>query len=143
MKNIPPGKKGYYKAFLSIIKEIENSGTKKSLLLHSCCAPCSSSVVETLKPYFNITIYYFNPNIHPEKEYRIRKEENRDFAENIMNVKFTEGEYNPKWWFSKTKGLYNELEGGKRCKLCYRLRMEETARKAETLKIEYLLPHFQ
>ena len=137
MRHIPPGKKGYYKAFLDITKEIELSGKKEKILLHSCCAPCSSSVTETLKPYFDITIYYFNPNIHPKKEYEIRKEENERFAKEVFKVNFIEGEYNPEWWFDKVKGLENEPERGKRCYLCYKLRMEETAKKAVELNFDY------
>ena len=137
MRKLPPGKRGAYKLFLKEIETLKERGYKPTLLLHSCCAPCSSSVVEQLKPYFRITIYYFNPNIHPKKEYSIRMEENRWFARDIMGVDFIEGEYNPRIWFEAVKGYENEPEGGKRCPICYRLRLEETARKAKEWGFEY------
>ncbi len=137
MRRIPPGKRGAYKLFLQEIETLKREGRRPTLLLHSCCAPCSSSVVEQLKLYFEITIYYFNPNIHPKKEYQIRLEENRWFAREIMEIEFIEGEYDPRIWFEAVRGLEQEPEGGRRCPICYRLRLEETAKKAKDLGFKY------
>ncbi len=137
MRKIPPGRRGAYKLFLQEIEEVKRRGYKPSLLLHSCCAPCSSSVLEQLIPYFKVTIFYFNPNIHPRREYLTRMQENRWFAEKIMGVEFIEGEYDPRRWFKAVKGFENEPEGGRRCPICYRLRMEETAKLAKEKGFEY------
>ncbi len=137
MREIPRGKKGAYKLFLKEIEAIRESGRTSSILLHSCCAPCSSSVVEQLKPYFRITIFYYNPNIHPKKEYIIRKEENQWFAREIMKIRFIEGEYDPRAWFEAVRGLEKEPEGGRRCPVCYRFRLEKTAQVAKELGFDY------
>ena len=116
-----------------ILKEISESGKKKRLLIHSCCGPCSSSVLEYLKDYFKIDIYYYNPNITFDYEYWARMAEQKEMLKKLdydMNV--IEGVYNPKEdFFEKIKGLENEKEGGQRCYSCYDIRIEETAKKAK------------
>ncbi|MDI6654373.1 MAG: epoxyqueuosine reductase QueH [Candidatus Hydrothermarchaeota archaeon] len=95
---------------------------KPKLLLHVCCAPCSTHVIETLKEDFDIVAYFYNPNIHPIDEYKLRLENLKK-----LDVKSIEGKYDVDAWFRATRGYENEPEGGRRCELCYRLRMGETA----------------
>ncbi len=126
---------------LEMQKELDiigkNSG--KKLLIHSCCAPCSCAILEYLKEYLDISIYFYNPNITEKEEYIIRLKEQFTFNDE-MNFKMNiiEGEYNPKDDFINIiKGLENEKEGGARCYKCYRLRMEATAKKAKELGFDY------
>ena len=104
--------------------------TKTPLLLHVCCAPCSTYVFETLKDEFNPVAYFYNPNIHPEEEYQKRVDELRRFAEKAGFALF-EGEYEKDRWLDAVKGHEEDKEGGKRCEICYRFRMEETAKFAK------------
>ncbi len=103
-----------------ILKEIRESGERKRLLIHSCCGPCSSSVLEYLKDYFKIDIYFYNPNITFDYEYYARIVEQKEMLEKLewdMNV--IEGLYEPKEdFFKKIKGLENEPEVGERCYSC-------------------------
>ncbi len=97
------------------------------LLLHSCCAPCSGALIESLsKAKIDFTIFFYNPNIHPKKEYEIRKEENIRFAKK-MNIPFLDADYDADNWFSRVKGLAQEPERGKRCSACFDMRFERTA----------------
>ncbi len=100
------------------------------MLLHSCCGPCSTAVIEKLKDDYELTVFYFNPNIHPREEYELRKENQKKVCE-IMGVPFIEGDYDPQLYYAVCKGLEAAPEGGERCKACFRLRMEETARLAK------------
>lgn len=109
---------------------------KPKLLLHSCCAPCSTSVLELLKDNFDISIYYYNPNIHPKEEYDIRLDELREYVKRY-NISLVESVYDSKVFFEMAKGLEAEPERGKRCYECYKLRMEETAIKAKELSFDY------
>ena len=111
-----------------------NDGTKTPrLFLHACCAPCSSYVLEYLSEYFEITVFFYNPNISPKAEYAKRAQEIRRL---IGEMKFShpvtlvEGEYRPEEFFAMAKGLEDVPEGGERCFRCYRMRMEEAARLA-------------
>ena len=118
-----------------IIKKIEAEGTTKvpTLLLHSCCAPCSSYVLEYLSDYFAITVYYYNPNIYPEGEYtrRIEEQEHLITSMSLKNpVKFVKGDYEPDKYYELIKGHENDPEGGDRCAICFRLRLEEAAKLA-------------
>lgn len=113
-------------------------GTK--LLLHACCAPCSSAVLERLGNIFEITIYYYNPNITDKEEYQKRINEIQKFIEKFptkYKISLIEGCYEPEKFFSIAKGLEEEKERGKRCYLCYKLRLEETAKLAEYLHFPY------
>ncbi len=114
----------------SVIEQIMESGKIPTLLIHSCCAPCSSYVLEYLTKYFNVTIFYYNPNIFPEDEYRNRKEEQQRFVEGIQwsnKVTFVEGEYIPEDFYNIARGLETVPEGGERCYKCYLQRMEKAA----------------
>ncbi|EPJ6603784.1 epoxyqueuosine reductase QueH, partial [Acinetobacter baumannii] len=102
------------------------SGHNK-LLLHSCCAPCSGEVMESLiESNINFSIFFYNPNIHPVKEYLIRKEENIRFAEK-HNIPFIDADYDTDNWFARAKGMENEPERGIRCTMCFDMRFERTA----------------
>lgn len=116
------------------IHRITREGLRPRLLLHACCAPCSSYVLEYLSRYFDITLFFYNPNIAPEEEYRFRAEElQRLIAEMpaASSVKYAAGIYDPDRFYELCKGLEQMPEGGERCFRCYRLRLEETARYAK------------
>lgn len=121
------------------LKEIEKTGIKPKLLLHSCCAPCSSAILEFLQNYFDITVYFYNPNITFEEEYYKRLNEQREYHEKRgYSIKVIEGNYDPKEdFFKQVKGLEDRKEGGERCFKCYTLRMEATAQKAKELGFDY------
>lgn len=109
---------------------------KKKILLQSCCAPCSTAVIERLADEFDITILYYNPNIYPEAEYLKRKNEELKYIDiyNLKNdnkIKFLDCDYESDVFYSKTKGFEAEREGGARCAICFRLRLEKTARLAK------------
>ncbi len=111
-----------------------------ALLLHSCCAPCSSYVLEYLSNYFSITIFYYNPNIYPNEEYSRRADEQKNLinALAVRNpVNFIEGEYNPDSFFNAVQGFENEAEGGERCFRCYELRLNEAAILAKSNGFDY------
>lgn len=114
-------------------------GEKPKLLIHSCCAPCSGAILEYLRNFFHIDIYFYNPNITFREEYIKRLEEQREYDEKLhYNMKIIEGVYNPtEDFFKVVQGLEKEPEGGKRCLKCYRLRMEACAKKAKELGYEY------
>lgn len=97
------------------------------VLLHSCCAPCSGEVMERMADAgIKFTIFFYNPNIHPAKEYELRKEENIRFA-NKLGVPFIDADYDAKNWFERVKGLEFEPERGERCTACFDMRFERTA----------------
>lgn len=101
-----------------------------TLFLHACCAPCSSYVLEYLSQFFDITLFYYNPNIFPEAEYRKRVEEVRRLLSELPvkhPVRLLEGKYDPESFFALAKGHEAEPEGGERCALCYELRLREAA----------------
>lgn len=100
------------------------------LLLHLCCAPCSTHVVQVLREQFQVTGHFYNPNIHPEAEYRRRLAEMEQYAASI-GLPLLVGEYQVDRWFEAAAGLEAEPEGGRRCLVCYRLRLEETAALAQ------------
>ena len=99
----------------------------KKVLLHSCCAPCSGEVMEAmLASGIEFTIYFYNPNIHPKKEYEIRKNENIDFAEK-HGIPFIDADYDMDNWFARAKGMEQDPERGRRCTMCFDMRFERTA----------------
>ena len=107
---------------------------KESLLLHACCAPCSSYVLEYLYEKYDITVFYYNPNITEREEYIKRIKELERFIKEAPfaeGVKLAEGEYEPELFWEMSKGLESEPERGKRCYKCYELRMKETAKYAK------------
>lgn len=120
------------------LREIKESGSRPKLLLHACCAPCSSYVLEYLAEYFDITVFFYNPNIFPEQEYRHRVEElKRLVSEMCPQVNILEGRYDPQEFFDMAKGLENEPERGERCHKCYRLRLNEAAFAARKGNFDY------
>lgn len=111
-----------------------------TLLLHSCCAPCSSYVLEYLSNYFAITVFYYNPNIYPDEEYCKRVKEQQNFIELFPAkhpIQFVEGAFEKERFYEMAKGLEDVPEGGERCFLCYELRLREAARLALEKKMEY------
>ena len=111
---------------------------KHSILLHSCCAPCSSHVISVLKDYFDITILYYNPNISPIQEYEKRKQEQINFIKQLdCGIKIMDCDYDNDVYEECIKGLENEKEGGARCLKCFRLRLEKTAKLASTNNFDY------
>ena len=107
------------------------------VLLHACCAPCSSAIVEwMLANGVQPTIFYYNPNIFPLKEYEIRKQESKRHAEGL-GISWIDGDYDHEGWLSNVCGLEQEPERGRRCQLCFTLRLTAAARKAQELGIEW------
>ena len=102
-------------------------GSDGRVLLHSCCAPCSGEVMEAmLASGLDLTIFFYNPNIHPRKEYDLRKEENIVFAKK-MNIPFVDADYDTENWFARVKGMEMDPERGRRCTECFDMRFERTA----------------
>ncbi|MBS7007930.1 epoxyqueuosine reductase QueH [Anaerostipes sp.] len=131
-------KENYQKKLDCIIEGLQDQ--RPSLLLHSCCAPCSSYVLEYLSKYFQITVYYFNPNIDSKEEYEKRaREQERLISEMGLSnqVSFIKETFRPEEFYQAVKGYEKEPEGGKRCLKCYRLRLTEAARKAKELESDY------
>ncbi len=125
----------YQKKLEEIIEGLEKEGRRASLLLHSCCAPCSSYVMEYLRKYFDITLFYYNPNITDSIEYGKRMKEQKKLVEEYNQggkepIHFLEGVYEPDRFFQASKGMEKEKEGGLRCLACYELRLEGTAKEA-------------
>jgi hypothetical protein len=121
-------------------EQINNISLGEKLLLHACCAPCSSSVIERLGNHFQISIFYYNPNITDKDEYIKRVNEIKKFVNSFKTkykIEVIEGNYEPDKFFSISKGLEMEPERGKRCYKCYELRLEETARIADFLGFNY------
>jgi predicted adenine nucleotide alpha hydrolase (AANH) superfamily ATPase len=108
----------------------------KKFLLHICCAVCSGHVIEKLKDDFELTAFFYNPNIYPYDEYEKRKTAVKDYCVK-KSIPFIEGKYDNEEWLAKTQGLENEPEGGKRCALCYEIRLKATAKKAKELGYDY------
>ena len=119
--------RNYYQEFLNITKNIDTQ-KKPTLLLHVCCAPCSSHCISVLVPFFDVTVFYYNPNISPFEEYTRRlNEEKRFLSEAYPFVKIVDAEYDNQNFEDMAKGLEELEEGGERCKKCYRMRLEKTA----------------
>ncbi len=130
----------YQKELDKIISEISEKNITPTLLLHSCCAPCSSYVLTYLAEYFKITVFYYNPNIYPESEYTYRVNEVKRLIEEIPvknKISFIEGEYNSDLFFETVKGFENEKEGGERCFKCYDMRIKEASEIAKKNGFDY------
>lgn len=128
--------RNYQKELDKIIEELERTGEVPRLLLHACCAPCSSYCLEYLSQYFDITVFCYNPNIYPEEEYGYRVSEIKRLiveSEYKHPVKVLEASFEPSEFYTAVKGYEKEREGGGRCFICYELRLEETAKKAKEL----------
>ena len=136
--------RNYQKELDKLIERmVKEGGAPKRLVLHSCCAPCSSYCLEYLSQYFRITVFYYNPNITLEPEYRHRVEEQKRLIEayNAKGDKYpigiVEGDYEPSVFLELSKGLEACPEGGERCFKCYRMRLEKTAALAKELGADY------
>lgn len=134
--------RNYQKELDKVIEEIKSRGERPRLLLHSCCAPCSSYCLLYLSEYFDIVDFYYNPNISPKEEHDKRSQELRRFISEIQDktirhIEYIEGAYEPEKFYEIAKGLEKVEEGGERCFKCYRLRMEEAAKLAVELDCEY------
>ena len=133
-------KENYQKILDETIAGLEERGEVPKLLLHSCCAPCSSYVLEYLSNYFYITVLYYNPNIYPEDEYYHRAVEQKRFIKEFPTnypVTFVEGNFEPERFYETVKGYENIREGGERCFRCYELRLREAAEYAKKLNCDY------
>ena len=133
------------------LAELKANDARPKFLLHACCAPCSSAVIEELALYFDITLYFYNPNIYPKEEYDFRLAElhrlikemsvsdviSKEAAEGIAKIKIVEGKYEPDVFFTLSKGYEKLPEGDKRCEICYKLRLSETARYASEHGFDY------
>ncbi len=130
----------YQKELDKVIEEIKQSKKTPTLLMHACCAPCSSYCLEYLSQYFNISIFYYNPNISYKEEYEYRLSEVKrlislmDFK-NPVNI--IDSEYVPNDFYKAVKGLENEPEGGRRCEQCFRLRLNASAIAAKNTGADY------
>ena len=120
----------------SRIENVKTSRLKPRMLLHTCCAPCSTHVLELLREMFALTLYFYDPNIHPREEYETRRDEMRGYAAR-SSVGFVEGPHDVERWFELTKGHETDKEGSDRCFLCYELRLRESARFARENGFEY------
>ncbi len=130
----------YQKELDSLILSLQSSNKVPKLLLHSCCAPCSSYVLTYLSQYFDITLLYYNPNISPKEEYDLRKEEQiRFLKEGSFHhpVSFLDCDWDPESFSAMAKGLEDIPEGGSRCFLCYELRLKKTAELAKSGGFDY------
>ncbi len=133
-------KRNYQKELDLIIKKQEERGEHPHLLLHSCCAPCSSYCLEYLQQHYEITVFYYNPNIAPKGEYEQRVAEQKRLISELCpgeNVHFLEGKYDPERFYQAAKGLEHVPEGGERCARCFELRLREAAKAAEEVGAEY------
>lgn len=122
------------------LEKLTGEGRVPSLLLHSCCAPCSSYCLTYLSDYFRITVDYYNPNIYPPEEYRLRAEEQKRLIERLPArhpITYMEGAYRPEVFFEMAKGLEEVKEGGERCFRCYELRLREAAERAAEGGFDY------
>lgn len=128
----------YQKILDEIIEQLQFQDTKPTLLLHACCAPCSSYVLEYLHKYFHITIYYYNPNIYPENEYMRRMNELKKFLnETKYNIKLIEEKYIPDEYYNAVKGLEKLGEKSERCYRCYEFRMKKSCIYAKNNNFDY------
>lgn len=138
----PNEKINYHKLLLELISKWKDHDEKPKVILHSCCAPCSTYTLEFMCEYADITILFANSNIHPEYEYRKRSYEQRKFIEKFNkeignNVGYIEEEYKPLEFFKVVRGMESEKEGGLRCQACFAYRLDIVAKKAIELGFDY------
>ena len=136
-------KRNYQKELEKKLEELQSGGGVPTLFLHSCCAPCSSYVLEYLSRYFEITVFYYNPNITEDAEYRKRVIEQKRLI-GIFNamgdaypIEIVEGDYVPEQFFAMSRGYEKCPEGGERCFRCYEMRLRETALQAKKAEADY------
>lgn len=126
-----PNRINYQQQMEGVLRALDEAGQRSRLLLHACCAPCSSATLERLAAHFDLTILYYNPNIYPPEEYRRRETELERFVRDAgYRFPVVELPYDPQAFYAAVQGLEQEPEKGARCTVCYRLRLEQTARYA-------------
>ena len=126
-----PNRINYQQQMEGVLRALDEAGQRPRLLLHACCAPCSSATLERLADHFDVTILYYNPNIYPPEEYRRRETElERVVRDAGYRCPVVELPYDPPAFYAAVQGLEQEPEKGARCTVCYRLRLEQTARYA-------------
>ena len=133
-------KVNYQKELEKLLKHLEREQRVPTLLIHSCCAPCSSYVLEYLSQYFKITVFYYNPNIYPESEYTKRILEQQKLIHDMnlkYSVSFLAGKYEKEKFYAVAEGMEHLKEGGARCVKCYELRLTEAARQAAAGGFDY------
>lgn len=139
--NILGNRVDYGRILEKTLSEIDKRDTKPTLLLHACCAPCSSYTLEYLAPHFRqIDVFFYNPNISPVAEYETRLAELKRLTQEVSYgcpIAVVAGRYEPERFFEMTRGLENLPEGERRCYLCYEIRLAETARMAQTGGYDY------
>ena len=134
------GSINFQKELDKLINKLQEQGEIPTLLLHSCCAPCSSYVIEYLSQYFHVTVFYYNPNISELEEYKKRVKEQKRLISEFpakYNVDFLEGTYDNENYNKMILGLEDCKEGGERCFICYDMRLRETAKVAKTGGFDY------
>ncbi|MBO4693107.1 MAG: epoxyqueuosine reductase QueH [Clostridia bacterium] len=132
--------KNYQMIMETEIESIKKLGSKPILLMQCCCAPCSSAVLERLKEYFKIKMYFYNPNIYPTDEYEKRgKQFNILLSSELLpnDIEIIPSAYKPEEFENTVRGLENEKEGGARCEKCFELRLFNTAKKAKEIRADY------
>ena len=132
--------RNFQKELDRLIEKAVSYGVTPTLLLHSCCAPCSSYCLSYLSEYFSITLLYYNPNIYPEEEYFKRVAEQKRLISEMKfknPVSFIEGSFDPQEFYSAVRGLEKEKEGGERCFKCYELRLRKAAEYAKKGGFDY------
>lgn len=137
---MPGPSRNYAKELEQLIQKLQQEGKVPRLLLHACCAPCSSAVLEYLSQYFAITLLYYNPNIAPLEEYQKREAELRRLVSQmkfIHPVELLPCQYDGQAFVQAARGLEGEPEGGKRCEACFRLRLRYAAQEAARLRFDY------
>lgn len=130
----------YQSVLDNTIKKITSENRVPTLIIHSCCAPCSSYVLEYLSRYFKITVLYYNPNIFPREEYEYRISEQERLIKNmnfVNDVRLIGSDYTPEDFFNAVKGFEKEPEGGRRCELCFEVRLRYTAALAKKMNFDY------
>lgn len=135
-----PEKVNYKKLMEKEIEKIATQENKPTLLLHACCAPCSSAVLELLYQHFDITLYFYNPNIAPESEFLFRLDELKRLTElmEMQEINVVSPTYHPEAFYAIAKGLEDLPEGGVRCEKCYRLRLEKSVSYAKEKRFDYV-----
>ena len=130
----------YQKELDGILTKLRQEQRVPTLLIHSCCAPCSSYVLEYLSEYFKITVFYYNPNIYPESEYTKRVVEQQKLIQDMdfkHPVSFMAGKYEKEKFYAMSEGMEHLKEGGARCMKCYELRLSEAAKQAAAGGFDY------
>lgn len=130
----------YQKKLEEILEKESQNGNTPKLLLHSCCAPCSTYVLEYLTQHFDISVLYYNPNIHPSEEFYKREAEQQryiDLVEKVNKIELIKTDYNPKEYFTAVKGHELDKEGGPRCGICFELRLDYAAQFAKDHGFDY------